>query len=239
MDSPLLPSIARQQSNSRFDDDTSDLLGELAIDGDESGVGRSQQHDKQSHAVLTEPLPQQGGSATLARPSRPRFSLFARPPTEDGPGDETMMAASYRPATTEQQDEGGNDSDEEVKSLGDDEHDEETIQLGRRMENDAERDEKLRATLFELRKMNEVFEGFLGALEGVKEHNEVSRWWESGLLVANRNCSVDNGTTFVYNPATRSTNFTDLRSPGSIRIPSRTSRAHTTTGIKRTVAWNE
>jgi hypothetical protein len=37
-----------------------------------------------------------------------------------------------------------------------------------------ERDDKLRESLYELRRMNEVFEGFLGALEAARGHNEVS-----------------------------------------------------------------
>lgn len=39
---------------------------------------------------------------------------------------------------------------------------------------DAQRDERLRAALFELRKMNEVFENYARALEAARHHNEVS-----------------------------------------------------------------
>lgn len=37
----------------------------------------------------------------------------------------------------------------------------------------AERDEKLRESLYELREMNNIFEGFLGALEDARGHNQV------------------------------------------------------------------
>lgn len=37
------------------------------------------------------------------------------------------------------------------------------------------RDDKLRESLYELRQMNDVFEGFLTALESAKGHNEVGR----------------------------------------------------------------
>lgn len=40
---------------------------------------------------------------------------------------------------------------------------------------DAQRDERLRAALFELKKMNEVFENYARALEAARHHNEVSR----------------------------------------------------------------
>lgn len=39
---------------------------------------------------------------------------------------------------------------------------------------DAQRDERLRAALFELKKMNEVFENYARALEAARHHNEVS-----------------------------------------------------------------
>ncbi len=110
------------------------------------------------------------------------------------------MAASYRPAAEEQ--DTGNDSDEEVRQLDDDE----TIQVGRAKENDEGRDDKLRATLFELRKMNEVFEGFLGALEGVKEHNEVSMrlGWMSG------GCHI---LLILHLAASCRTNISDIGTP--------------------------
>jgi hypothetical protein len=38
-----------------------------------------------------------------------------------------------------------------------------------------DRDDRLRESLYELRRMNEVFEGFLGALEASRGHNEVRR----------------------------------------------------------------
>jgi hypothetical protein len=39
---------------------------------------------------------------------------------------------------------------------------------------DVQRDERLRAALFELKKMNEVFENYASALEATRHHNEVS-----------------------------------------------------------------
>lgn len=37
-----------------------------------------------------------------------------------------------------------------------------------------ERDDKLRESLYELRQMNQVFDGFLTSLEAARDHNEVS-----------------------------------------------------------------
>jgi hypothetical protein len=79
-----------------------------------------------------------------------------------------MMAAHHRRELDEQDD--GEDFDEEVQKVAEDD-----MTKPSPKENDKEREERLQATLFELRKMNEVFGGFLNALEGVKEHNEVGR----------------------------------------------------------------
>ena len=58
------------------------------------------------------------------------------------------------------------------------------VQLGEEMvhvprgpsaQSSVERDEKLRESLYELRKMNEVFDGFLEALKAARGHNEVRR----------------------------------------------------------------
>jgi hypothetical protein len=76
-----------------------------------------------------------------------------------------MMAANHRRELDEQDAEEDFDEVQEVP--------EEDMTKPSPKENDKEREARLQATLFELRKMNEVFGGFLNALEGVKEHNEV------------------------------------------------------------------
>ncbi len=67
------------------------------------------------------------------------------------------------------------EGDGEGKSDDLEEVDDKTIQakVPRPSRRPAQSEDKLRESLYELREMNEVFEGFLGALEAAKGHNEV------------------------------------------------------------------
>ena len=80
----------------------------------------------------------------------PRFSLFA--PNQHNAADNNQ----------------GEDAGDAADGEGD-----ETVHYAKR-ESNAEREDKLRESLYELRQMNEVFDGFLGALESARGHNQVS-----------------------------------------------------------------
>jgi hypothetical protein len=92
---------------------------------------------------------------SAARTAKPRFSLFA-PQASAPDGVEEQETAEVEEV-----------GEEEVEEM----HDEETIHP--RIVTSAEREDRLRESLYELRQMNEVFEGFLGALEAARGHNEV------------------------------------------------------------------
>ncbi|OCF33896.1 hypothetical protein I316_04238 [Kwoniella heveanensis BCC8398] len=99
---------------------------------------------------------------TATAGAKPRFSLFAppRPPSAEPEAD---VQAQVRDHDQEQD----NDDNEQ-------QHDHEANENNRGSSTAAReaRDDKLRESLYELRRMNEVFDGFLGALEGVRGHNE-------------------------------------------------------------------
>lgn len=91
-----------------------------------------------------------------------RFSLFVAPkPAEDDVEDD------YEPKmrAIETKNEAGTRAESTQAELKQQAH-------ASRVE-DKDRDEQLRASLFELRNMNDVFDGFLEALESAKGHNEV------------------------------------------------------------------
>ncbi|WVR04377.1 hypothetical protein IAU60_001379 [Kwoniella sp. DSM 27419] len=95
--------------------------------------------------------------------SKPRFSLFAAPkPLE--PEQPELVHEGDAPAQGEDVSGHGRGGDEQDGQAGEDH--------GEPGQTSAERETKLRESLYGLRKMNEVFEGFLGALEGVRGHNQ-------------------------------------------------------------------
>ena len=82
---------------------------------------------------------------------------------------------------------------------------------------DAQREERLQATLFELKKMNDVFENYANALEASRHHNAVgagSSNWDSCLYIA----------SFLETSPTHSS---DIATTRSICRSSQPDRAHT------------
>lgn len=111
--------------------------------------------------------------------SKPRFSLFAppRPPSTEIPGSDSPEHSDRREREVREDEDGEGDGEEDEEG---EDGDDQTIhaQAGPSRQQDrvssGDRDDRLRESLYELRRMNEVFEGFLGALEASRGHNEVS-----------------------------------------------------------------
>lgn len=106
---------------------------------------------------------------------KPRFSLFAppRPPSAEGADGGSRQEEDNE----ELGDAGGDEEDGGDEEMGGDQ----TIhagagssQSGNWAKSSEDREEKLRESLYELRRMNEVFDGFLSALEAARGHNEVN-----------------------------------------------------------------
>lgn len=142
-------------------------------------------------------LDQQVQPQAASKP-RPRFSLFAplRPggPAAGKSGPSSSRTAAKTSAVSKQQVEeeenvgddfegdqtiapgqGHQDVDDEDEVDADERQDgqgDPTIHASTKMSAE-EREDKLRESLYELRAMNEVFDGFLEALEAAKGHNEV------------------------------------------------------------------
>lgn len=113
-------------------------------------------------------------------PSKPRFSLFAAPSAPTNLLDRQTSRDSNPQVVEEEEeeepqeesfvDEGQDESFAEGDQTYRDGVEEEEVEPE---ETPAQREQKLRESLYELKQMNEVFEGFLGALESAKGHNEV------------------------------------------------------------------
>ncbi|WVQ91724.1 hypothetical protein IAS59_005527 [Cryptococcus gattii] len=125
--------------------------------------------------------------------SKPRFSLFApsrqayedddrRSITEEEDDERTSSIRNRGdvsiPNEVYEREEGG-----DIKGEGEDEERVRPQEHSRQHDSDGEK--KLRESLYELRKFNEVFEGFIGSLEGVKGHNErlAERVQQTSLLL--------------------------------------------------------
>ncbi|KAE8540357.1 hypothetical protein D1P53_003302 [Cryptococcus gattii VGV] len=125
--------------------------------------------------------------------SKPRFSLFA-PPRQAYEDDDRRSIAEEEddertssignrgdvsiPNEVYEREKGG-----DIKGEGEDEERVRPQEHSRQHDSDGEK--KLRESLYELRKFNEVFEGFIGSLEGVKGHNErlAERVQQTSLLL--------------------------------------------------------
>ncbi|OCF59154.1 hypothetical protein L486_03655 [Kwoniella mangroviensis CBS 10435] len=202
MDSPLLPQFDRQQLDDVSLLEDPSLLADLSMDSDVHSHASSSNLNHQQHLSTNDqrtlgqrpsifsstsssshpyPYRQQktvniqyddDGEETpnkISKPqTKPRFSLFA--PTQ--------------PTTYD--DEDGNENEDEDQTIqhsnnlqprDEEEEKHEEHEAGRRQRrsqllSDDDREDRLRSSLYELRKMNEVFEGVIGAMEGVRGHNQ-------------------------------------------------------------------
>lgn len=122
-----------------------------------------------------------GGAGTSAA-GKPRFSLFApsRQAYEDDDRQSVMEEEDdKRTSAIEDRDDvtisnEGYGREEGGDTEGEEEDEERVRPQEHSRQRDSDGETKLRESLYELRKFNEVFEGFIGSLEGVKGHNEVS-----------------------------------------------------------------
>ena len=179
MDSPLLPTF-KHGTNSELD--TTNLLSDLSLSDDPLSPSESF-----AHAQSSRPRRVNGASPEMAQEelndgharngpaaggSKPRFSFFPKP--QAGP---CTGLSSRTTNSTLKNGEGKEDTKEsEVEPRQDgggavDDPGQTGAQIIRR--SSAGRDVKLRESLYELRKMNEVFDGFLGASEAARGHNLV------------------------------------------------------------------
>jgi len=178
MDSPLLPTFKRKADVSSS---PTGLMANMTLEPMSPGDSFMFSHQPSTSRLDTAQSSQTSHSAsfsarasTSAAPApqaksgkAPRFSLFA---PNQGPSSRTNDHADI-------EDEARSDFGE-ISEEGEDVAVDETIhadneQATDRAESSAARDDKLRESLYELRQMNEVFDGFLGALEAAKGHNEV------------------------------------------------------------------
>ncbi|AAW43232.1 hypothetical protein CNBD0920 [Cryptococcus deneoformans B-3501A] len=130
----------------------------------------------------------QGDTGTIFM-GKPRFSLFApsrqayedddRQSVMEEEGDKRTSAIEGRDDVTI------SNEDYEREEDGEEEDEERVRPHEHSRQRDSDGEKKLRESLYELRKFNEVFEGFIGSLEGVKGHNErlAERVQQTSLLL--------------------------------------------------------
>lgn len=107
------------------------------------------------------------GQADQAR-AKPRHSLFTAP-NPSNPIQRTGGARSLASSATREE-QGPQEEDDDSATARYAPLD---SAQARPAPSSAERDDKLRESLYELRRMNDVFEGFLSALEAARGHNQV------------------------------------------------------------------
>ncbi|KAK4686002.1 hypothetical protein P7C73_g4128, partial [Tremellales sp. Uapishka_1] len=155
MDSPLLPTFSAGQSAS-----PSMLMDDLSMNEFEpmSPTPSSSRFLPRHPAMPTEDENADEREETKKSAPRPRFSLFA-PSARQVSSSTSSRSSHHEPEEEEEQ------GDETVLA-------EESGRTQTPLTSSVERDDKLRESLYELRSMNEVFEGVLGALEAARGHNE-------------------------------------------------------------------
>lgn len=109
-------------------------------------------------------------------PKPPRFSIFAAPPAAAssrgiGLGHPSASAAEEERSEVHEDEDHEDTHHEEQKEEGHEQNDEQ--EPGEEVESPAIREERLRASLAELKKFSAVFEGFHHALKDARAHNEV------------------------------------------------------------------
>lgn len=146
----LAPLASSSSSSSNFNSTTSQKSHTHSFAQPDEEVDDAEGND--------EPIAQKG---TKTKP-KPRFSLFApqaiAASTSSGP-----LSSSNRSGLEERPDPASTEGSDQTPTSA-------TLP---RTQSTAARDEKLRESLYELREMNNVFEGFLSALEDARGHNEV------------------------------------------------------------------
>ena len=166
MDSPLLPTMHRQPDVTAS---PTGLMADLSLASSTFSPGETYHHASSSRSHSHSRSSPSSDEDTPQKPRRsaakakPRFSLFATSQPHSSDEEEEPQ-----PPEIEREDE--NERDE---LAGEGEGVEEHTIHARPVQTSAEREDKLRESLYELRGMNEVFDGFLGALEAARGHNEV------------------------------------------------------------------
>lgn len=128
--------------------------------------------DDGDDAVLTrEDKPKSGGGGGGGKRGN-RFSLFVAPKPAEDDQDDYEEEQPRKATRTQEADDVEATYDDERQPQADASRQHQPHSREPRVD-DKDRDEHLRASLFELRKMNDVFDGFMEALESAKGHNEV------------------------------------------------------------------
>ncbi|ORY25343.1 DASH complex subunit Duo1-domain-containing protein [Naematelia encephala] len=202
MDSPLLPTLRQPSSPSALLEDlTLDPMSPGASFTDTPPRHLHSTTHSLSHSSLSSSSVRDEGviSSQITRgPSKPRFSLFAphqpQPQSQQVNLNGSQQQASNLNLNGSQQGNGNGNGygmrststiSESEEKEDEDGHGEEQGQHEDEQDHTihpsttamstvtrAQRDDKLRESLYELRGMNEVFEGFLSALEAARGHNQ-------------------------------------------------------------------
>ncbi|OXG27813.1 hypothetical protein C367_02490 [Cryptococcus neoformans Ze90-1] len=170
----------------------SGYIGASGVAGTESSVmlGSTSTRENIPPTAISNDL--KGGTGTSAA-GKPRFSLFApsrqayedddRQSVMEEEGDKRTSAIEDRDDVTISNE--GYRREEGGDTEGEEEDEERVRPQEHSRQRDSDGEKKLRESLYELRKFNEVFEGFIGSLEGVKGHNErlAERVQQTSLLL--------------------------------------------------------
>ncbi|CAD6582105.1 MAG: hypothetical protein TREMPRED_003173 [Tremellales sp. Tagirdzhanova-0007] len=201
MDSPLFPTIRRPTTSSPSglmadlflasshhspDDDLAFPSPSHPYSSD-SHASSSHSHSRPSGRPANAPVmdDQTPRKPRKTHAGKPRFSLFAAPQSQpNGPAhiaddeeeEEEEEGVGMEDAVGRQEDDGGGGGEDGDGGDDGEEGEDHTIHAPRRSISNwnrpAQSDDKLRESLYELREMNEVFDGFLTALEAARGHNE-------------------------------------------------------------------
>ncbi|WVQ68908.1 uncharacterized protein L199_007117 [Kwoniella botswanensis] len=197
MDSPLLPQFNKQNLDDVSLLEDPSLLADLSMDSDVHSYASSSNQNHQQH-LFTNDQRTLGQRPSIFSPTSSSSQPYSYPRQKtvnvQHDGEETPVKIS-KPQTkprfslfaptqpTTYDDEDDHESEDEDQTIHhsnnpqqrDDEAAEDEAQQRQRRRQlslDNNREDRLRSSLYELRKMNEVFEGVIGALEGVRGHNQ-------------------------------------------------------------------
>lgn len=255
MDSPLFPTIQRPiditSSPSAMMSDLSLVATPRRRSDRDSQSPESSHASRASSSHSRSPTRSHGLSAqdeveeTPRKPrkaysGKPRFSLFAAPQPHGQSSGETQQDEDETDGAAELDDgaEEGDGVDQTVH-----------VPAAASRARSAQNEDKLRESLYELREMNAVFDGFLGALEATKGHNEVGAGLRSCppfdvsfLLVypilvlfppflpfAPLRSHLSVWVELILDPATRGEGTADLRPARQVHGPPRADRTYPAT----------